>query len=206
MSAVVGRAGTGKTKAGLWLTNRTNAVCVRAYRLWSPTWMTIMQELGLAPMKRVATMMDRIIEELMISRRPLIIDEFDYVVENSRLLDTIRDIHDMATVPIIVLGEEKLPEKLRHRERFYGRVANWVRFGPASIRDARTLSDAVCEVGVEDDLISKLHAETAGSMRMMTTGLAAIERHGIQQGLKAVSLSDWGDRSSTPRQPKWRKM
>jgi DNA transposition AAA+ family ATPase len=181
---------------------------VRAYRLWSPTWMlgAIMQELGAHPMARTSRMIEFIVRALAQQQRPLFIDEADYLTDDRRLLDTLRDLHDMATTPLILIGMADFKKRVLHKEQLAGRVSQWVEFQPATLDDAKLLARTVCEVEVADDLLEALHKSAGGSMRGLTVGLARIESHAKRRGIKQIALPDWGDRSfmlsSPPAAPK----
>jgi DNA transposition AAA+ family ATPase len=196
---VWGATGYGKTTAAAWFANEVNAVYVRAFATWTPTAMlgAICRELSAQPMARCSTMIDFIVEQLTTRGRPLFVDEADYLVGNKKLLETLRDLHDMATTPLILIGMADFRRKVVHREQLAGRIAQWVNFRPADIADARTLTEAVCEVDVADDLLEELHCASRGSMRDMIVGLDRVERWAKRQGKAKVASKDWNHQPFT---------
>ncbi len=193
IGVVFGATGRGKTTAAAWLAGQTNAVFVRACRTWSPSWMlgSMMTELGAEPLGRLGHMVDFIVRELAAQQRPLIVDEVDYVAENSRLLDTLRDLHDMSAAPLILLGTEDFKRRVMHRPQLAGRVHQWLEFQPADFADARLFADGICKVIVENDLLAELHRWSGGSLRALTLGLARVEEWGRRRGINRISAAQW---------------
>src|SRR5690606_1482571 len=97
-----------------------------------------------------ALMVNHIVSELAMGGRPLFVDEADYFVHNTKMLETLRDIHDLSQSPVILIGMAGIEKKLVHRLQFANRIYQAVEFLPADYEDARVLSDTVCEVYVED--------------------------------------------------------
>jgi DNA transposition AAA+ family ATPase len=189
-----GRSGLGKTTAATWMVNQCHGVYVRAIATSTPSSLlgAIMREVDIDV--RGSTNADRveaIVQKLAESQRPLFIDEADYIVESKRLTETLRDIHDLSTVPVILIGMDNIKRKLREREQFTGRIAQWVEFQPADMADARLLADGMCEVKIADDLLERLHKAATGSVRLITVGLGRLEQFARTRGMEALCNADW---------------
>lgn len=197
MGLVHGFTGAGKTTAVCELVTRVQGVYVRATSSWTPASMLakVMQELGAQAMQRRAEMLDFIAQGLGESQRPLFVDEADYLVGHAAMLDSLRDIHDLSGAPVVLIGMQGIAQRLVHRKQLAGRISHWVEFAPCDLEDARTLTQTVCEVTVDDDLLARVHAESKGSMRLMTVGLARIESLAKANGWKAVDAEQWGNRA-----------
>lgn len=193
MGLIYGPTGAGKTTAIAWYINQCHGVYVRAWAVWSPSAMleAISAELNLPKLRSLAAMAAAIVGKLQESGRPLFIDEADYVIEQSRMVETLRDLHDMSTVPVILIGMAGIHRKIQARKQVSGRLAQWVEFTPCDIHDARMLADGLCEVIVDDDLLAALHKATKGLARNITVGLARIEARGRKNGKDRMSLADW---------------
>lgn len=196
MGLIYGYTGAGKTTAVGWLINRCNGVYVRANSGWTPASMLarVMQELGAAPMQRRAAMLDYIGNRLMQDRRPLFVDEADYLLADAAMLESLRDLHDIAKSPVILIGMAGIERKLVHRQQLARRISHWVEFLPSDLEDARILAENVCEVKLDDALLASLHAEAKGSIGLMVVGLARIESLGRANGWKKVTAETWGAR------------
>lgn len=196
MGLVYGYTGAGKTTAVTWLMNKTSGVYVRAISSWTPASMLarVMQELGAEPLHRRAAMSDFITARLIEKQRPLFVDEADYLLRDVNMLDSLRDIHDLAGVPVILIGMSGIERRLVHRPQLARRISHWVEFLPSDQADARTLTDAVCEVQIDDDLLARLHREAKGSIGLMSVGLSRIEALGKANGWKSITAEHWGPR------------
>jgi len=196
MGLIYGYTGLGKSTAVAWLLNQVRGLQVRALACWTPSGMlgALMRELGAAPLNRSAAMVDHIVAELRRSGRPVFVDESDYLLRDTRMLETLRDIHDSSGAPVVLIGMEGIERKLVHRPQLAGRISQWVEFAPTDLADARVLADTVCEVGIADDLLEQLHRQAKGSIRLMVVGLSRIEALAKGQRLEQVGREQWGSR------------
>jgi len=201
IAVAYGESGIGKSTGLTWLcTTRINACYVRAMQVWSPSSMlaTIARELDVEPAGRLYLTIERIVAELSASNRPLIVDEADYVVDQTRLLNTLRDIHDQSTMPLILVGMADFVRKLRTRtdqRQFSGRVSLEVEFKPLDLADVKTLARHLCEVEVADDLLKLVHEKSQGITRLVVVGLARIETFAKAADLDKINRAHWGDRA-----------
>ena len=196
MGLIFGRSGYGKSTATAWFVNQCNGVYVRALSTWTPGAMlqTILRELDVAPTRlRAAPMVSQIVDILKITGRPLFIDEFDYIVEDKKMPETLRDIHDLSSVPIILVGMDGVQQKVQLREQFVNRVAQWVEFKPADFEDCQMLSKSLCEIKIKTDLLRKLFEASRGVIRLLVIGLDAIERKARTLGISEIDAEQWGN-------------
>jgi len=205
MGLIWGPTGYGKTTAATWFINQCNGVYIRAMRLWSPKTMltAIARELDLDISKmNNGEMVEAIIQRLAETGRPLFLDEADYLVESRRLTDTLRDIHDLSTVPVILIGMHGIERRIRGNEQFTGRISQWVGFAGIDPADARLLANGLAEVQIADDLLADLYqkaspkgkqATPGAEVRRLTVGLGQIERYARSRGLDAIGMADLPD-------------
>lgn len=195
-----GRAGLGKSSAACYLMNRYNAYRVECKSVWNrkTVLVEILKRMGIKPEQTMPEMLDQVCAELMVSGRPLIIDEMDHLVEKSAV-EIVRDIHDgSGNAPILLIGEEKIATKLERWERVHSRVLDWSQALPLDIEDARLLADFYCrKIEIADDLLAHIHAISAGSARRICVNLELVEETALRAGLitepfPAIDLSAWG--------------
>ncbi len=162
----------------------------------------IMTELGAAPLGRCDPMLDFIVEKLSLSNRPLFVDESDYLTENRKMLETLRDIYDGSQVPVIMIGMNEIAGNLTSKHpQLAERITQWIKFIPADQEDSRILADTVCEVKIADDLLTSLHRAANGSMRLMVGCMARIEALAKTNKLEEVDCSKWKNRPFFLSQP-----
>lgn len=194
MGLVHGETGWGKTTAVTWYASKVNAAYVRATSLWTPAAMLtkIAEELRIQARGSCSMMMDSIIEALALSNRPLFVDEADYLVDSKRMTEALRDLHDMATVPVVLIGMGGIDQRLSHRKQLTGRLMQDVRFQPLDLEDASAVARALCEVKVAEDLLERLHRQCNGSARLLVVGLSRIEQRAKSAGSTEISSAAWG--------------
>ncbi|MCU1282939.1 MAG: putative prophage MuSo1, transposition protein [bacterium] len=210
MGLVYGSAGFGKSTALTWLRTQTNAVYVRACATWTPTAMlkAIAVELGFEPHYRAIDNVHEIVRQLATTNRGLYVDELDYLVGTDYLvkaLDTLRDIHDISKMPVLLIGMAGIERKLKSRLQLARRITQWVEFLPADLDDARLLARDVCEVQLDDELLADLHGAAKGNIGLMSNGLARIEQFGKANGKggpkSPITREVWGARPFFLGQP-----
>lgn len=201
IGVVYGDTGLGKSTGLTWYgVRQERAVYVRALQLWTPSLMleTLAAELDIEPDRSLGKTLNRVVAELAKQDRMVIVDEADYVVDQKRLINTLRDLHDLSTMPLILVGMGDFVKKLKTRvdqRQFTGRVAFEVEFTPLDLEDTTLLADDLLDgVELDDELLRKLHDTCEGSTRLVCVGLQRIETHARQKGLRKVTAKEWGDR------------
>jgi DNA transposition AAA+ family ATPase len=191
--------GTGKTKATMWLANRSNAVYIRAVATETPsTLLALIQgQLRVQPRGGTAQRTRDTVIALANAKRPLLVDEVNLLLHGRRageLVETLRDIHDLSLMPVVLIGDETVEPRLQRYEQLASRIAQHIRFQPLDLEDARMLADQLCEVKIADDLLHHIfdHPRVARVTRRFVTALANAERRARTRGAKEIDLAAWG--------------
>jgi ribosomal protein S13 len=137
-------------------------------------------------------MMGDIIEALALSDRPLFVDEADYLANSKRMTESLRDMHDMATVPVVLIGMAGIDQRLNHRKQLTGRLMADVRFQRLTDEDVKKLADELSDIQIDDALRAMLNKQAAGSARLVVVGLGRIEQWAKSRGKRSVTAADWG--------------
>jgi DNA transposition AAA+ family ATPase len=193
MGLIHGPTGYGKTTGITWLITKNHGVYVRARAVETPRSLlnAIAKELDLAARPTNVDTVEAIVERLASTGRPLFLDEADYVIDSKKMIETLRDLHDLATVPVVLIGMAGIQRRIQAREQLSGRIAQWVEFLPCTQEDVQMLSAALCEVKVDNDLLLQLHQATRGSVRLVSIGLAQIEAHAKSRSLGKIGRAQW---------------
>ncbi len=98
----------------------------------------ILKELGVRePKGTVADLTEQAIIRLAEPNHPpLFIDEADKLVDKG-MIELVREIQEGAQIPIVLIGEELLPQKLQKVERVHNRVLEWVPAEKCDVEDTR---------------------------------------------------------------------
>ncbi len=197
MGLFYGPSGYGKSVAAATIAARLNGAYVVAKSIWTQRSLleALATEIGIAQLARTGPrLLDQIVDQLLDEPQPLIIDEMDHLVTR-RSVEIIRDIHDNARVPVLMIGEEALPAKLKAWERFDNRLLVATPAQPASLSDARLLRGHYCQkVEVADDLLEAILRVTGGITRRVVTNLQKVQAEAIAAGRARMDLAEWGDR------------
>lgn len=191
-----GPSGFGKSMAANYVANSHRARYVQAKSVWTKKHFlkAVLFEMGIKPAGTIAEMADQVSEELAASGRPLIIDEMDHLVDRNAV-ELVRDLYESSQAPILMIGEEGLPTKLKKWERMHGRVLAWVPAQPVTAADARQLTAHYCpRVQVAEDLLARLVEIAHGSVRRVCVNLEKIQEECMQMGLDVIDLATWGKR------------
>lgn len=195
MGVFHGPPGYGKTQAAIFAAAKLDAIHISVQELWTrKTLLTqVLRELGTPARGTLADMMMQANESLAIAGRPLIIDEADYAIQKG-LIQIIRDFSDGSQVPVILIGMEELPQKLRKWELVDSRVLNWTAAEPANLKDARLLATYYAPgVTLAADLLSHILERNTGNIRLTSIDISYVKEQADAWGKPDVSLNDWGN-------------
>jgi DNA transposition AAA+ family ATPase len=136
----------------------------------------------------------QISETLIACGRPLIIDEADHVLAAGSI-ELVRDIHEASGVAIALIGEERLPAKLRAVERVHNRVLRWVAATPIDLSDARELAAIYCrEMEIADELLADIVEAARGSARRVCINLDLVRDAAAGEQPGRLDRAWWGGR------------
>jgi DNA transposition AAA+ family ATPase len=188
---VCGSSGLGKTTAVRQMVGAIDGIYVRCEAMWAPTALcqAIAEGMGLEPDKTPHKTFKAIKDRSIIRPRPLIVDEADYLFNQPRLLDMLRDITDSVDIPIILVGMDGIERKLLRYRQHARRMLRSVEFQPLDAEDFDKFCDRVSEVALAPCLKGHLHQQTKGSIGLAMVGLSQIEKFGM--GMPEVTLDDW---------------
>lgn len=196
-AVLYGPAGYGKSTALLAVANETRAYYVQMRSAWGRKALLekVLIEMGIKPAGTIPQMLDQVCAQLAASRRPLMIDEFDFALRSDNMVELVRDIYEGSQATIILGGEELLPQKLKRWERFHSRVLSWLPAQPVSLADARALAPIYAKgFDLTDDLLDHLVGIASGSVRRVCVNLSGIAEEAAINGWDQVTLAKWADR------------
>jgi chromosomal replication initiation ATPase DnaA len=183
-----GHSGLGKSVAASYIANKTGAYYVQAKSTYTKKALlqAVLREMGIIPKPTLSEMTDQAAIELAKSRRPLIVDEFDFLVSSGKV-EVVRDLYEGSQGTILCIGEERLPSKLEKWERFHGRVLHWQPCPHANVNDARLLLPVYApQIQVTDEVLELLVSTVRGSTRRISNNLEMLHEIALSEGVRAV--------------------
>ncbi len=194
LGCLYGRAGLGKTTASIYAVNSHQACHVEALPVGGAKSLMamIVRELGLRPKRTTEDLWAQAAERLAQTQRPLLIDEADQILTD-RSIELVRRLHDVSQAPVVLIGEEMLPQRLQRWERVASRVLCWEGMAEATLADVGHLAKIYAPgLALSDDLKAALHRASRGSIRNVSTNLAHVAEFAAVRGLKTLDMAKWG--------------
>lgn len=191
-------AGGGKSTALTWLAEESSGLYIRA--MASDTVVSFLSRLmmacGLPPnsTRGNSVMTMAVADHLQANDRTLIVDEADYLFSSNRLIETLRDIHDLSGTPVIIAGHTGISKRMANKPQLHSRVSTWLEFPPLDTEDLAILARKTCGVNVAEDLLQHLLRESHGNLRLARVALERIAAFAEAESLKRVTREDWGRR------------
>jgi len=191
----VGFSGYGKSVAALFCQNKTGAAYVEISDTWNRGKLlrAILFELGVyRPKGTLSDLEDQVIEALARDpRRPLIIDEADFLVAH-RMIELVRIIAKKSGVPVLLIGEEMFPKKIEHDDRFRDLFLVHGFAQPCDLEDTRALARTFYpKLQIADDLLDQARIEGDGRVRRIGGTLHAIAEAAAKLGLSSIGLDQY---------------
>ncbi len=87
----------------------------------------------------------------------MIIDEFDYLANDKKSIETLRDIHDKTNCPMIFVGMGLVNKKLERHRHLYDRFSEIVKFETFSVADVKEIVEQLSEVKFSVEAIELLN-------------------------------------------------
>jgi DNA transposition AAA+ family ATPase len=196
MACYYGFSGYGKSTAAIYAANKFQAVLVQVKSAWTKKNLcaAILAELGMPAKGNTADLVDRISATLAVQGVPLIIDEADHVVAR-KMIEIVRDIYEGSQVPVILIGEELLPQKLKEWERVHNRMLDWVAALPATAADLDHLVPLYAPgVEISPALKEQVLRQSHGSTRRVCVNLAHVRERAQIAGVDRMGIKDFDTR------------
>jgi DNA transposition AAA+ family ATPase len=191
-----GPSGYGKSYGSIYTQNKTKAIRVEVGDSWTRRTLlrNILRECGETvkerwPIADLADLAKAVLGE--DARRPLIVDEADKLVDKG-MIEIVRELQESSGVPVILIGEEKLPAKLATVERMHNRVLEWFPAQPCDLDDTRILAGAFApKIDIKEDLLDAIRSRSGGRARRIVVNLDRAAEFARNKGVKALDLKTW---------------
>lgn len=161
MGLVYGEPGLGKSQTALWLACKYDAIYLRATNLMTGCWLLeeIAKEMDEIPRYLTSDNFNLIVQKLKQKPQLIIVDEIDYLMNNLKTIEILRDIHDETDCPIIFVGMELAHKKLERYKHLFDRFSEIVKFEVFSVADLKQIFEQLSEVKFTTDSIEYIHTK-----------------------------------------------
>lgn len=161
MGLVYGEPGLGKSQTALWLACKYDGIYIRATNMMSGRWLLeeIMKEMDEIPRYLSSDNLNIIVKKLKNNPQIIFIDEIDYLINNHKTIETLRDIHDKTECPIILVGMSLVHKKIERYTHLYDRFSEILKFETFGVNDLSQIINQLSEVPFTPDAIEYIHAK-----------------------------------------------
>ena len=161
MGLVYGEPGLGKSQTALWLACKYNGIYLRASNLMTGRWLLeeIVKELDEIPRFLTSDNFNIVVKKLKQNPQIIFIDEIDYLMNNYKSIETLRDIHDETGCPIIFIGMGLAHRKLERYTHLYDRFSEVLKFETFGVNDLSQIINQLSEIPFTPDAIEDIHSK-----------------------------------------------
>ena len=181
MGLVYGKWGLGKTTALEWYFANHPCFYVRSMAAWQRSANMMVEDILAAYRVEARGRLKQDVRELVRTVKkhnlPLFVDEADRVVRRSILIETVRDVHDLARVPVILIAGEDAMNLLGRRDmgHILSRITEKYEFRELSVRDIQRVAQELCELTVSEKVGSFIRTVCLGDFRLLNAFLLRAE-------------------------------
>ena len=161
MGLVYGEPGLGKSQTALWLACKYDGIYLRASNLMTGRWLLeeIVKELDEIPRFLSSDNYNLVVKKLKQNPQIIFIDEIDYLMNNYKSIETLRDIHDETGCPIIFIGMSLVHRKLERYTHLYDRFSEVLKFDTFGVNDLSQIIIQLSEIPFTPDAIEYIHSK-----------------------------------------------
>ncbi|HIU86387.1 TPA: ATP-binding protein [Candidatus Spyradomonas excrementavium] len=161
MGLVYGEPGLGKSQTALWLACKYDAIYLRATNLMTGRWLLeeLVKELDEIPRYLTSDNFNLVVKKLKKEPKIIFIDEIDYLMNNYKTIEILRDIHDETGCPIIFIGMGLVHKKLERYKHLYDRFSEILKFETFGVNDLSQIIGQLSEITFTPDSIEYIHSK-----------------------------------------------
>ena len=159
MGLIYWEPGLGKSQTALWLACIYDAIYLRATNLMTGRWLLeeIAKEMDEIPRYLTSDNFNLIVQKLKQKPQLIIVDEIDYLMNNLKTIEILRDIHDETDCPIIFVGMGLAHKKLERYKHLFDRFSEIVKFETFGVNDIAQIINQLAEMKFTADSIEYIH-------------------------------------------------
>ena len=189
MALVYGDFGLGKSQTIMWWVTNNDAIYVRCNHKMSARWLLteIVEELDDVPTYLTSLLFKQIEDKLRERPKVLVVDEVDFLLNNSSAIEIVRDLHDKIGIPVVLVGMSLAEAKLKRHKPIYDRLLGVLKFETFNKDDVTKIVTEISEVEFEPDAL-ELICTKFNQCRQIVKFLNKVENIAEMNNLKMITL------------------
>lgn len=177
LGMVYGIAGRGKTRTAQWYHAHHGGVFLYMQTVWRTSELEFLRalcrELGiLSPPGRKGPAFMAAVDTLITDPKPIFLDEVEKLP--GYFLNVIRDLTELSTAPIVLIGEEELVSHMRINRRVWSRTYQTLEFLPISKPDIVAYFREASGLSIDTQVAGVFHDASNGDFRIVRRGLLSL--------------------------------
>lgn len=190
MALVYGDFGLGKSQTIMWWVTNNDAIYVRCNHKMSARWLLteIVEELDYVPTYLTSLLFKQIEDKLRERPKVLVVDEVDFLLNNSSAIEIVRDLHDKIGIPVVLVGMSLAEAKLKLHKHIYDRLLGVLKFETFNKDDVAKIVTEISEVEFEPDAL-ELVCTKFNQFRQIVKFLNKAENVAEMNNLKTITLT-----------------
>ena len=188
MGLIYGEPGLGKSQTALWLACKYDGIYIRASNLMTSRWLVeeIVREMDELPRYLTSDNFNVVISKLIQKPKIIFVDEIDYLMNNYKSVETLRDIHDKTDCPIIFVGMGLALRKLERYKHLYDRFSEIVKFETFEIEDLSQIFSQLSEITFTPNSIEYIHKKY-NRFRQIVQLISKLESFAKENNLEEIT-------------------
>ena len=188
MGLIYGEPGLGKSQTALWLACKYDGIYIRVSNLMTSRWLVeeIVREMDELPRYLTSDNFNVVINKLIQKPKIIFVDEIDYLMNNYKSVETLRDIHDKTDCPIIFVGMGLALRKLERYKHLYDRFSEIVKFETFEIEDLSQIFSQLSEIPFTPDSIEYIHKKY-NRFRQIVQLISKLESFAKENNLEEIT-------------------
>lgn len=188
MGLIYGEPGLGKSQTALWLACKYDGIYIRASNLMTSRWLVeeIVREMDELPRYLTPDNFNVVISKLIQKPKIIFVDEIDYLMNNYKSVETLRDIHDKTDCPIVFVGMGLALRKLERYKYLYDRFSEIVKFETLEIEDLSQIFSQLSEIPFTPDSIEYIHKKY-NRFRQIVQLISKLESFAKENNLEEIT-------------------
>ena len=189
MALVYGDFGLGKSQTIMWWVTNNDAIYVRCNHKMSARWLLteIVEELDDVPTYLTSLLFKQIEDKLRERPKVLVVDEVDFLLNNSSAIEIVRDLHDKIGIPVVLVGMSLAEATLKRHKHIYDRLLGVLKFETFNKDDVAKIVTEISEVEFEPDAL-ELVCTKFNQFRQIVKFLNKAENVAEMNNLKTITL------------------
>ena len=166
-----------------------DAIYVRCNHKMSARWLLteIVEELDDVPTYLTSLLFKQIEDKLRERPKVLVVDEVDFLSNNSSAIEIVRDLHDKIGIPVVLVGMSLAEAKLKRHKHIYDRLLGVLKFETFNKEDVAKIVTEISEVEFEPEALELVYAKF-NQFRQIVKFLNMVENVADMNNLKTITL------------------